>query len=121
MNIIIYTPATNPRILISRHLIDIGNYRLLYAEDEKEVVSLALDNEIQLTLLFDPPNIRSIIDLQNFLREKRRRMRVRILPSCDDSLREGWQKVINDALKPVPRAGSPAHRRHPRFRWRAGH
>jgi hypothetical protein len=118
MNILIYCPTPKAREAVSRHLIDVGAFILLFAETEALVVSTALQNEIKLVVLYDPANIRSIIDLKDFLRSKRRHMRVRILPSHFGQLKEGWRDVINDGLKPIKPRKDNTVRIHPRFNWK---
>jgi hypothetical protein len=118
MTILIYCPGARVREAISRHLIEAGAHQLLFAESEKLVVSIALDNEIKLVLLHDPAHIRSMVDLKDFLRSKRRHMRVRILPSRYGLLLEGWRDVINDALKPIKARQPSELGTHPRFKWK---
>jgi hypothetical protein len=106
------------RRAIARHLIDTGHFQMLIAESENLVVSVAMHNDVHLVLLFDPAHIGSTIDLKNFLRQKRPRMRIRILPSQAGALMPGWAKVIDDALKPVKRRKRSLLQNHPRFRWK---
>jgi len=99
-------------------LVDVGNYQILFAESEQLVVSLALANEIQLVLLFDPSCGQSLIDIKDFLRQRRRETCVRILPGKKGVLKSGWRGVISDALKPVKKPKSKTPRIHPRFSWK---
>jgi hypothetical protein len=46
MNILIHCPSPLMREAISRHLVDVGNHQLFFAETEPLTVSIALHNEI---------------------------------------------------------------------------
>ena len=119
MNIVVYCPDSLSRIGISLHLTDLGDYVILFAESERIVADLALQNDIGLVLLFDPENITSVVQLKDLLREKRRRLRVRILPSKRGILMEGWRDVVRDALKPPRIRNRSELRLHPRFKWKS--
>jgi hypothetical protein len=118
MNILVFCPDSLAREAISHHVIELGNYQLIFAESEKLTVSLALYNEIKLLLLFQPSQIRSLIDIKDFLRQKRRHMRVRILPDTAGALMPGWQEVVTSALKPVRKRKPRERLTHPRFKWK---
>jgi hypothetical protein len=117
MFVLIYAPDRLAREQICRHLIDAGNYQCLIAETMRLCVALALHNEILLTLLFEPHNSRAMIDLKDFLREKRRKMRVRILPDTNGVLMNGWRDVVTKSLRPVKSRQKSTWRAHPRFKW----
>jgi hypothetical protein len=118
MNVLVYAPESLARQKIIRYLIDAGNYQALIAESQPLLVSLALHNDIKLVLLFDPANQQLLIDLKDFLREKRRRMRVCILPPKGARLKAGWEEVIVDVLKSTKPRQRAALGTHPRFRWK---
>ena len=118
MNVLIYCPDQRACAAICLHLVDVGNYQPLIAETEALVVAIALHNDIGLVLLYDPPRGRSLVDLKDFLREKRRLMRVRLLPDKQGALMPGWREVINDALKPLKKRKSRGRLNHPRFNWK---
>jgi hypothetical protein len=117
-SILIYCPNPAARTALSRHFVDVGHYQRLYAKTARLVVSLALENEIHLVVLFDPAKSRSLAKLKDFLRERRNRMRVCVLPSRGGKLREGWQAILNDALKPARPRTRSALKKHPRFQWK---
>jgi hypothetical protein len=117
-NVLIYAPCRESRRSITRHFVDIGHYQLLFAESQQLVVAIALHNDIHLVVLFDPTNVRSIIDLKDFIRQKRRRMRVRILHAAGNQLAAGWEGAINDGLKPIKPRRKASRIVHPRFKWK---
>ncbi len=119
MDILIYCPAGDERFKITRYLITYYSHQLLFAENEQEVIDRVLEVGVNLLILFDPHHRASIIELKDFLRQKRRRLRVRILPSLNNKLRHPqWQAVIDDGLKPNPRVARREARKHPRFQWK---
>jgi len=120
MYIAIYCPDAIARAMICHHLIDAGDHIALISETEHLIVSLLLENKhIQICLLFDPNNALSLVELQQYLRQRRRNLRVRILPHKNGKLNlASWQKAINDALIPAKPRNSKIWRSHPRFKWR---
>jgi hypothetical protein len=119
-HILIFCPDPLAREAISRHLIELGNYQLLFADTDRLVAQLALHNEIKLVILFDPSNTPTLLHLKDFLREKRKRMRIRLLPEEGGKLMGGWRRVIIDALKPVKPRQKPNPRLRQRFKWQPG-
>jgi len=117
MNILIYCPYPTEREAIAHHIIELGNYQQLYAETEQLVVSLALYNPIALVLLFDPPHSETLVELAEFLRNTRRKMKVRILPDQAGELMPGWREGITSALRPAKKRKS-RRRNQPRFEWK---
>jgi hypothetical protein len=117
MNILLYCPDPQEARKICEYIRQLESSQVLIALTESLVVDLALTNDIKLLLLFDPTSVGSMLDLQSYLRKKRRRMRVRILPSDSGHLMTGWQQVISDALVPS-RPRERSSRPHPRFQWK---
>ena len=116
--ILIFCPNPTARTALSRHFLDAGHYQRLYAENFRLVVSLALNNEIYLVVLFDPSQAWLLTKLKDFLRKRCNRMRVCIPPSRGQNLREDWRDIVNDELKPLRQRNRSTLRSHPRFQWK---
>lgn len=117
-NVLIYCPDQEARAVIARHFIQIGHFQQLYAETEKLTLSLVLNNDIFLVVLCGRADNRSLAWMKDFIRQKRRRTRVRILPAKSGQLKESWREVINAALKPIRPRNRTMLRAHPRFAWK---
>lgn len=118
MNILVYSSDQRTREAIARHLVEVGNFQLFFAATGRLIAPIALQNDIHVTLLFDPSQTRILLELKDFLKTKRPKMRVRILSDAKGLLLPDWRLVVTAALAPPKQRQRRVTKVHPRFKWK---
>jgi hypothetical protein len=98
---LIYSTNLDAKLQLVRHLQTITNDPIAVAETEQDLITLARVQNPKVILLYMPGKIGLAMEIQEFLRQRNPRRRVRILSiECDnDKLLAGWQNIVAKALK----------------------